>query len=133
MTKDKPVTPPEPASEVEVLRAQVAELTAVKSNSLGGLACGMRTWCGHADHPTMTALGPLIAEKVNWRGEALQHRADRASIRAELEAVFRTLQDLHRQLTETADLFKQGEILGEHAATLNLLAVMQIERLGGGG
>lgn len=128
MTNDKPVTPPKPASELAVLRAQVAELTAIKANDLHGLACGLQTWSG--GHPTMTALAALIAEKVNWRCEALQHRADRTQLRAELEDIFRTLQDLHRQLTETADLLKQGSVLGEHAAALNDLATVQIERLG---
>lgn len=80
--KEKPVPPPEPMPELEILREQVRELTAVKTGAMRGLASGLRTWCGHTDHPTMTALGALIAEKVNWRGEALRHRAAIARVRA---------------------------------------------------
>lgn len=79
--------PPEPVPELEMLREQVRELTAVKT----GFAFGHATYCGHAQHPTMTALAAQIAEKVNWRGEALRSRTVIDELRERAENAEATL------------------------------------------
>lgn len=106
--KDKPVQEPTPASELEVLRAQVAELTTLKTREF----YGVRAWCGHTNHPAPAALAGLIAEKLNWRGEAIQSRKRIAELEAERDRL-KTAFDKVRALSEgrTGKLRPPGWVL----------------------